>query len=188
MLRIRVFIQWIISLTRCLAEVNCSEEKFKALSIGALIILVTTTFPYLTLINALFFVGILFSGAAAAYYYIITCQIRFTLSEAFVFSGLAGIAGSFLSVMAGYILITVFNYRPGIEGLMLLSEWMKGMSPEQDAVVNQLQEILQAPVEMTFVDFLISLTITIFIYAPFAGLGGVITVWLMKRQAARAGK
>ncbi len=173
---------------RYLPEVDCSEEKFKALGVGALVILVTTTFPYLTLVNALFFAGILFSGAAAAHYYIITCQVRLTLSEAFVFSSLAGIAGSVLSVTAGYILMTVFNYRPGIEGLMLLAEWMKGMSPEQDAVVNQLQEMLQAPVEMTFADFLVSLAITIFVYAPVSGLGGVITVWRLKRQAARAGK
>ncbi len=162
-----------------------SEEKFRAVAIGGLLILLTTTFPYLTLINALFFVGILFSGAVAAYYYIVKCQVRLSMSEAFVFSSLAGIAGSVLSVTAGYILITVFNYRPGIEGLLLLSEWLRGMSPEQDAFLNQVQEMLQAPIEMTFVDYLISLPITIFIYTPIAGLGGVFAVWRLKRQAVK---
>ena len=183
-----VFIPWMIFLTRCSAEVDYSEEKIRALTIGGLLILLTTTFPYLTLINALFFAGILFSGVVAAYYYIVKCQVRLSMSEAFVFASLAGIAGSVLSVTTGYILITVFNYRPGIEGLLLLIEWLKGMSPEQDAFLNQVKEMLQAPVEMTFVDYLISLPITIFIYAPIAGLGGIIVVWRLKRQAARAGK
>ncbi len=174
-----------IFLTRCLAKVNCSEEKKRALGIGALIILVTTTFPYLTLINALFFLGIMIGGAAAAYYYIVMCQIRLTLSDVFMFSSLAGVAGSVLSAFSGYLLITVFDYRPGIEGLMLLSEWMKGTSPEQDAFVKQIQEILQAPVDMTFTEFLISLALTVFIYAPVAGIGGVITVWRLKRQAGK---
>ena len=164
-----------------------SEEKFRALAIGGLLILFTTTFPYLTLINALFFVGILFGGGVAAYYYIVKCQIQLSMSEGFVFSSLAGITGSVLSVTAGYILITVFNYRPGIEGLLLLSEWTKGISPEQDAFLNQLQEMLRAPVSMTFVDYLLSLAITVFIYTPIAGLGGVIVVWRLKRQAAKGG-
>ena len=162
-----------------------SEEKIRALAIGGLLILLTTTFPYLTLINALFFAGILFSGAVAAYYYIVQCQVRLSMSEAFVFASLAGIVGSVLSVTAGHILITIFNYRPGIEGLLLLSEWMKGLSPEQDAFLNQLQEMLHAPVEMTFMDYLLSLGITIFIYTPIAGLGGVIVVWRLKRQAGK---
>ena len=163
-----------------------SEEKFRALFIGGLLILLTTTFPYLTLINALFFVGILFGGAVAAYYYIVKCQVQLSMSEGFVFGSLAGITGSVLSVTAGYILITTFNYRPGIEGLLLLSEWMKGLSPEQDAFLNQLQEMLHAPVEMTFFDYLLSLAITIFIYTPIAGLGGVFTVWRLKRQARKS--
>ncbi len=164
---------------------NGSEEKIKALCLGGLLILLTTTFPYLTLINAFFFIGILFSGAVAAYYYIVTCQVRLGMSEAFVFSSLAGATGSVFSVTAGYILITVFAYRPGIEGLMLLTEWMKGLSPEQDEFLNQVQQLLHAPVEMTFVDYLVSLGITAFIYTPVAGLGGVIVVWVLKRQAAK---
>ncbi len=164
-----------------------SEEKFRAIALGGLLILLTTTFPYLTLINALFFAGILVSGTAASYYYIVKCQMRLSMSEAFVFSSFAGIAGSVFSVTAGYILITAFNYRPGIEGLLLLTEWLKGMSPEQDAFLNQAKEMLQAPLEMTFVDYLISIPVTIFIYAPIAGLGGVLAVWYLKRQAKKGG-
>ncbi|MBC8524545.1 MAG: hypothetical protein ISR54_00925 [Chlorobium phaeobacteroides] len=163
-----------------------SEERSKALGYGALVIVVTTTVPLLTIVNMFFFAGILSAGALSAYYYIITCQQKLSLPEAFTFSGYAGVLGSILSVTAGYILITVFDYRPGTEEFLYISDQLKGVSPEQDTRISQFQEMLRAPLEMSFVDYLLSLVITIVIYAPVAGLGGVIVVWILKRQAARA--
>ncbi len=183
----RDFIPWTIFLTKFLVKVNCSEEKLKAIGIGAIIILASTMVPYLLLLNVFFLAGILIGGAVASYYYIVTCQERLSMSEAFVFSSLSGMVGSALSVIAEYVLITEFNYRPGATEFMTLSEQMKGLSPEQDMRINQLQEMLQAPVEMTFTGLLLSLVITAIIYAPVAGLGGVFTVWRLKRQATKNG-
>ncbi|MCW8815519.1 MAG: hypothetical protein OQK59_06015, partial [Chlorobium sp.] len=77
---------------------QCSEERVKALGYGALVIVVTTTVPLLTIVNMFFFAGILSAGALSAYYYIITCQQKLSLPEAFSFSAYAGVLGSILSV------------------------------------------------------------------------------------------
>lgn len=180
------FIPWIIFLTRSLVEVNCSEERLKSIGIGAICILASTTVPYLVLINIFLLSGII-GGAVAAYSYIIKCQTRLTISEAFVFSSLAGIAGSAVSVAAHYFLITFFQYKPGKEEFTALLERMKGVSPEDDMRITQFQEMLQAPVEATFEGFLLSLVITAIIYAPVAGLGGIFTVWWLKSQARKDG-
>lgn len=161
------------------------KEKLRALARGALLIVLTTTVPYLTLINALFFAGIFISGAIAAYTYIINSQLRLTSSEAFLFSFFSGVAGSIASVFISYLLLTIFNYRAGIEGLMLLISWMQQMAPDQPEFTLQLREILEAPVELTLVDFLLSIVVTVFLYAPVAGLGGIFSVWRLKRQAAK---
>lgn len=182
-----VFIPWIIFLTRSLVEVNCSEERLKSIGIGAICILASTTVPYLVLINIFLLSGVITGGAVAAYYYIIKCQTRLTISEAFVFSSLAGIAGSAVSVVAHYFLITFFQYRPGKEEFIALFERMKGISPEEDMRINQFQEMLQAPVEATLEGFLLSLVLTAIIYAPVAGLGGIFTVWWLKSQARKDG-
>jgi ABC-type Mn2+/Zn2+ transport system permease subunit len=162
-----------------------APEKVRALALGALLIVVTTTVPYLTLINALFFAGIFLSGAIASYYYIVTCQVKLSFSEAFLFSFLSGVVGSILSVVISYVLLTTFQYRPGIEGLLLLIDWMEQMAPEQPELSLQLKEILEAPVELTIVDFLLSVVVTVFLYSPVSGLGGVFSVWRLKRQARR---
>ncbi len=162
------------------------NAKLRALATGALLIVLTTTVPYLTLVNAFFFAGIFISGAVAAYVYIITCQLRLTSSEAFLFSFFSGVAGSILSVLISYMLLTFFNYRAGIEGLMLLISWMQQMAPDQPELTMQLRDILEAPVELTLVDFLLSIVVTVFLYAPVAGLGGIFSVWRLKRQASKA--
>ncbi|ASQ91205.1 hypothetical protein CHL67_10035 [Prosthecochloris sp. GSB1] len=165
----------------------CSGRR-AGLAVGALLVLVTTTVPYLTLINSLFFAGIFISGVLAAYYYIVTCQVRLTASEAFVFSSLSGTAGAVLSVLVSYVLLTGFGYRPGIEGLMLLIEWTRTLSPEQDELVRQLENVMQAPVRMTYAELFVSMAVTVFLYAPVSGLGGMFIVWRLKRQASRGDK
>ena len=174
-----------------MAEVNADGTcpgKAKGLALGSVLILLTTTVPYLTLINALFFAGIVIGGAFAVYYYIVTCQVRLKMSEAFVYGSLVGILGSVLSVLASYLLMTSFGYRPGIEGLMLIIDWTRNLSPEQESFVGQLEAVLQAPVRMSLADLLVSIAITVFLYAPVSGLGGMFSVWRLKRQAARTGE
>ncbi|MBF0585706.1 hypothetical protein INT08_00280 [Prosthecochloris sp. N3] len=161
-------------------------ERLRALGLGALLIVLTTTVPYLTLINALFFAGIFLGGAVAAHHYIISCQVRLSYSEAFFFSFLSGAAGSVISVVISYVLLTTFNYRPGIEGLMLLVDWMQQMAPDQPELSRQFREILEAPVDLSLVDFLLSIVVTVFLYSPVAGLGGIFSVWRLKRQARRS--
>ncbi|MCG8344676.1 MAG: hypothetical protein MI685_05875 [Chlorobiales bacterium] len=166
---------------------NCSEERLKSIGIGAICILASTTVPYLVLINIFLLSGIIIGGAVAAYSYIIKCQTRLTISEAFVFSSLAGIAGSAVTVAAHYFLITFFQYRPGKEEFTALLEWMRGVSPEDDMLITQYQEMLQAPVEISFPVFFVNIFVTAVFYAPVAGLGGICTVWWLKSQARKGG-
>lgn len=162
-----------------------AQERTRSLWIGALMVLVTTTAPYLTLVNAFFFSGILFSGALAAYLYIVRAQVRLSYGEAFFFSSLAGALGAVLSAVVGYLLVSLAGYRPGIEGLMLLIRWMEAMAPDQVALVGELRAILEAPVQLTLADLVFSSFLSVGIYAPVAGLGGVMAVWRLKRMAAR---
>ena len=81
-------------------------SKVTALLLGAAVLVLTTTLPYLTLINALFFAGIIASGSAAAWYYIMHHQIRLESGEAFVLGAMSGLVGGVLSVLVAYLLET----------------------------------------------------------------------------------
>ncbi|TNJ37923.1 hypothetical protein [Prosthecochloris vibrioformis] len=163
-----------------------AQERRRSLWIGALMVLLTTTAPYLTLLNAFFFSGILFSGALATYLYIVRAQVRLPYGDAFFFGSLAGAAGAVLSAVVGYLLVSLAGYRPGIEGLMLLIRWMEVMAPDQSALVGELRAILEAPVQLSLADLVFSLLLSVGMYAPVAGLGGVMAVWRLKRMAARS--
>lgn len=159
--------------------------KGPAVLIGALLIVLSTTVPYLTLVNAFLFSGIIFSGAAAAWYYIIHHQVRLSYAQAFVIGAMSGFFGGVLSVGVEYFLLEVFAYRPGLESVRLLVDWGTRMAPEESATFRQLLALITAPVKITVMDLVVSMLLTGAIYAPFAGVGARITVLVLKWQAKR---
>lgn len=161
-------------------------EKRTAVLLGALLLVLTTTVPYLNLVNALLFSGIIFSGGAAVWYYIIRHQVPLRYSQAFMLGALAGAVGGVLSVGIEYFLLKVFGYRPGLESLTLLVEWGSRMAPEEAPTFRQLLAMVTAPVEITVMDLVVSMLLTGAIYAPFAGVGGRISVLILKWQARRS--
>ncbi|NTV67017.1 MAG: hypothetical protein HGB06_04930 [Chlorobaculum sp.] len=152
---------------------------------GAALLVLTTTLPYLTLINALFFAGIIGSGAAAAWYYIMHHQVRLESGEAFVLGAMSGFVGGALSVLAGYLLEMQFGYIPGLDSLQLLVAWASRMAPEEAPNFQQMLALASAPKEISLTDLLMSTVLTGMFYAPFAGLGGRLTVFALKRQARK---
>ena len=153
--------------------------------LGAVLIVLTTTVPYLNLVNALLFSGIIFSGGVAAWYYIIRHQIPLSYRQAFVIGSLCGLAGGVLSVGVEYFLLKVFGYRPGLESLRLLIDWATRMAPEEAPTFRQLLAMVTAPVEISVADLVVSMLLTGAIYAPFAGVGARLAVLILKWQARR---
>jgi hypothetical protein len=162
--------------------------KAPELITGAALLVLTTTVPYLTLVNAFLFSGIVFSGAVASYIYIIRHQIRLSYSEAFVLGAMSGFIGGALSVLAGFLLEKLFGYRPGVESIRLLVEWGSRVAPEEAATFRQMLATVTAPIEISLTDLVVSMLFTAMFYAPFSGLGGRLTVLILKRQAQRGAK
>lgn len=166
-------------------SVPARPSKAPALLLGAAVLVLTTTLPYLTLINAFLFAGIIASGVVAAWYYIMRNQIRIEYGEAFVLGALSGFAGGALSVLAAYLLEKWFGYIPGLESLQLLVAWATSLDPADAGTFHQMLAIVTEPKEISLSDLLTSMLLTGMFYAPFAGLGGRLTVFVLKRQARK---
>lgn len=160
-------------------------SKVSALLGGAVLLVLTTTLPYLTLINAFLFAGIIIAGAVAAWYYIMRNQIRLESGEAFVLGAMSGFIGGALSVLVAYLLERWFGYIPGLESLRLLVAWATSLAPEDAATFQQMLSSVTAPKEIALSDLLVSMVLTGMFYAPFSGLGGRVTVFFLKRQARK---
>ncbi|NTU54612.1 MAG: hypothetical protein HGA97_13185, partial [Chlorobiaceae bacterium] len=161
-------------------------SKTPALAVGAVLLVMTTTLPYLTLINAVLFAGIITSGSMAVLFYILSNQIRITYSESFVLGAMSGFVGGIASVLAGYVLEKWFGYLPGLESLQLLVEWGSRMVPEEAETFQQMLAVVTAQKEISLTDLLLSMIFSGMFYAPFAGLGGRLTVFFLKRQARKS--
>ncbi len=166
-------------------SVPARPSKAPALLLGVALLVLTTTLPYLTLINAFLFAGIIASGVVAAWYYIMRNQIRIEYGEAFVLGALSGFAGGALSVLAAYLLEKWFGYIPGLESLQLLVAWATSLDPADAGTFQQMLAIVTEPKEISLSDLLTSMLLTGMFYAPFAGLGGRLTVFVLKRQARK---
>jgi hypothetical protein len=166
-------------------SVPARPSKAPALLLGVALLVLTTTLPYLTLINAFLFAGIIASGVVAAWYYIMRNQIRIEYGEAFVLGALSGFAGGALSVLAAYLLEKWFGYIPGLESLQLLVAWATSLDPADAGTFHQMLAIVTEPKEISLSDLLTSMLLTGMFYAPFAGLGGRLTVFVLKRQARK---
>jgi hypothetical protein len=160
-------------------------SKVPALLAGALLLVLTTTIPYLTLINAFLFAGIIIAGSAAAWYYIMHHQIRIEYGEAFVLGAMSGFVGGALSVLAGYLLEKWFGYLPGLESLQLLVQWASRMAPEEADTFRQMLAVVTEPKEISLTDLLTSMLLTGMFYAPFSGLGARMTVFFLRKQARK---
>jgi hypothetical protein len=160
-------------------------SKVPALLCGAALLVLTTTLPYLTLINAILFAGIILSGSAAAWYYIMINQIRLEYGEAFVLGAMSGFVGGALSVLAAYLLEKWFGYIPGLESLQLLVAWASRLAPEEAGTFQEMLTLVNAQKEISLSDLLLSMLLTAMFYAPFSGIGSRLTVLVLKRQARK---
>jgi len=165
--------------------------KLTAIAIGVGIILVTTTVPYLTLLNDFFFFGIFLAGMVAVYYAVISFQVRLSYNEAFLLGSFGGIAGGMFSEAIGYLLMELAGYRPGTESLKLLVDWARSMAAGKPELAAQMRELTEmeafvlAPVELTLADLFTGMLQSSIFYGAIAGLGGMFTVLRLKRQAAK---
>jgi len=82
-------------------HVNQSTLPFKgklySVLVGAAIIILTTTIPYLTLLNVFLFAGIFIAGTVALHQTIMRFQVRLTYNQAFAYGCLAGLVGGVVS-------------------------------------------------------------------------------------------
>lgn len=166
--------------------VPARPSKTTAIALGAALLLLTTTVPYLALINAFLFAGIILSGSAAAWFYIMRHQVRLSYSESFVLGGISGFFGGALSVLAGFLLESWFGYVPGLESLKLLVDWATRMDAGDAETFRQMLALVSAPKEISLTDLIISMLFTGIFYAPFSGLGGRLTVFVLKRKAKKS--
>jgi hypothetical protein len=167
------------------------EGKLHAVLIGTAIILLTTTVPYLTILNIFLFSGIFAAGAISLYYTILRFQVRLPYSEAYLTGCLSGFAGGALSELAGFFFMEYLNYRPGTESLSLVIDWMQETAKGNPALQEQVKQLVEAekialaPVKMTIADLFINMGVSGVMYGLIAGIGGAFAVFVLKRLAAR---
>ncbi|NTW55218.1 MAG: hypothetical protein HGB15_10810 [Chlorobaculum sp.] len=161
-------------------------SKTPALIVGAAVLVLTTTLPYLTLINAFFFAGIVIAGAGAAWYYIMNNQIRIEYGEAFVLGAMSGLFGGALSVLFAYLLEKWFGYIAGLESLRILVAWASQLAPEEAETFQQMLAMATAAKDISLSDLLLNMLLIGMFYAPLSGLGGRLTVFVLKRQARKS--
>ncbi|MDT9545970.1 MAG: hypothetical protein HQ516_01525 [Chlorobium sp.] len=168
-----------------------SREKLSTVLIGAVIVLVTTTVPYLTMLNVFLFSGIFLAGFAALTLSIMRYQIRLSYNEAFVLGFFAGVLGGILSEGAAWLLMEYAGFRPGTESLALVIGWVLEMARDKPELQTQVQALLEAeklalaPLSLSWRDILASMLFSAAFYAPIAGFGGMLAVFRLKRKARR---
>jgi len=165
--------------------------KRYAVLLGAAIILLTTTVPYLTMLNIILPVGIFLAGTVALHQTILRFQARLTYKEAFFLGCSTGLAGGAVSVVISFLLVQYFHYTPGMESFLLVIDWMldtakgKPELKEQVRALLEARKIVLAPVRLSFTDLLMNIVVFGGFYALIAGIGGSYAVLRLKRQAAR---
>jgi hypothetical protein len=165
--------------------------KLYTVLLGAFIILLTTTVPYLTLLNVFLFAGIFLSGAVALNHSIMRFQVRLPYSEAFLLGCIAGMVGGVISEGATFLLMEQFHYRPGAESLSLVINWALDMAKGKPELNEQVQALVAAekmalsPVKLTFKELLMNMAFSAAFYAPMTGLGGAYAVLRLKRRARK---
>ncbi|MFZ4525490.1 MAG: DUF4199 domain-containing protein [Chlorobium sp.] len=167
------------------------EGKLYAVLLGAIIIILTTTVPYLTLVNVFLFVGIFIAGVISLHQTIMRFQVKLTFREAFALGCMAGFMGGVLSEVVTFLLMEFVHYRPGTESLALVIDWALEMAKGRPELQGQVQALVAAeklalaPVSLSFTDILMNMAFSGAFYAPITGLGGAYAVRRLKRQAAK---
>ncbi len=165
--------------------------KLYAVLLGAVLMLLTTTVPYLLLLNGFLFAGIFLAGVVALHKTIMRFQVALTFRQAFVLGCMAGFAGGLLSVLVSFFLLEFFHYRPETQTIVSVTDWALEVAKGRPDMLEQLQQLValkkQAlePVSLNFADLLMNIIVVWTFYAPMAGLGGAYAVRRLKRQAAR---
>ncbi len=167
------------------------QGKLYAVLLGSIIIILTTTVPYLTILNIILPVGVFLSGAIALHHTIMRFQVRLPYSEAFLVGGIAGLVGGVVSVSISFLLVQLFHYTTGVESFLLVINWMLEMGKGKPELQEQMRTLVEVkklvldPVRLNFTDLLMNLAIFSVFYAVIAALGGAYAVRRLKRQAAR---
>ena len=167
------------------------EGKRYAVLLGAVLILLTTTVPYLLLLNGFLFAGIFLAGVVALHRTIMRFQVALTFREAFVLGCMAGFVGGLLSEVVSFFLIGFFHYRPETESLIVVIDWLLESAKGRPDMLEQLKPLVAMkkqilePLSLSFVDLLMNITVAGTFFAPITGLGGAYAVRRLKRQAAR---
>jgi hypothetical protein len=162
-----------------------------AVLLGAAIVILTTTVPYLTMVNVFLFAGIFFAGTIALHQTILRFQVRLSYRDAFFLGCLVGLVGGVVSEGITFLLMELFNYRPGTESLSIVIDWMTDMAKGRPELQEQVQALVAAekqaliPVSLSFTDILMNMLFSGAFYAPIAGLGGAFAVLRLKRKASR---
>ena len=165
--------------------------KLFAVLLGASIIIVSTTVPYLTLLNVFLFAGIFLAGTVAIHQTIMRFQVRLTYNQAFILGFVTGLVGGVVSEGITFLLMELFNYRPGTESLALVIDWALELAKGRPEVQQQVQALIAAekqalaPVKLSFIDILMNMLFSGVFYAPITGLGGTFAVLRLKRKATR---
>ena len=162
-----------------------------AVLLGTAIVILTTTVPYLTMVNVFLFAGIFLAGAIALHQTIMRFQVRLSYRDAFFLGCLVGLVGGVVSEGITFLLMELFNYRPGTESLSIVIDWMTDMAKGRPDLQEQVQALVAAekqalaPVSLSFTDILMNMLFSGAFYAPIAGLGGALAVLRLKRKASR---
>lgn len=165
--------------------------KLYTVLVGAAVIILTTTVPYLTMVNVFLFAGIFLAGTVALNQTILRFQVRLSYREAFFLGCGAGLVGGVLSEGVTFILMELFNYRPGTESLALVVDWVTDMAKGRPELQQQVQALVAAeklalaPVSLSVTDILMNMLFSGAFYAPITGLGGAFAVLRLKRRARR---
>jgi hypothetical protein len=168
------------------------KGKLYTVLLGAAIILLTTTVPYLTLVNIFLFAGIFLAGVVSLHQTILRYQVRLSYRDAFFLGCVAGMVGGFVSEGVTFLLMELFNYRPGTESLALVVDWVLEMAKGKPELQEQVQALVaaeklaMAPVSISITDILMNMLFSGAFYAPIVGLGGAFAVLRLKRKAARS--
>ncbi|TCD47900.1 hypothetical protein [Chlorobium sp. N1] len=167
------------------------REKLFAVMLTAAIVVLTTTVPYLTLLNVFLFLGIFLAGSIALNRSILRFQVRLAYNEAFILAFFGGIVGGIFSEAISWVLMETLSYRPGTESLSLVIDWVVETARNRPELQPQVQALLEAeklalaPVSLSLTDLLASMLFSAAFYAPIAGFGGMWAVFRLKRRAAR---
>ncbi|NTU57424.1 MAG: hypothetical protein HGB00_00670 [Chlorobiaceae bacterium] len=157
--------------------------KLPEVLLGAILIVLTSFVPYLNLVNVFPFAGIIISGALATWVYIIRHQVCLTYREAFVLGFQTGFAGGSFLLLAVYLMLERARNLT-LDGFnKLLSEWGGRIPSDSADLYQQVIQIINAPMGVKAVSFLVSFVLIGMLLGPLAGLGSRLTVYLLKKQA-----